>query len=372
MNWLYGAYITSILLIILIELTKKYSINSKTLQKRKHYNPILVFVYICPLAYVAACRYRFWDTDDYRLMYEAVGESFENVFNNVTGNVEKGYLLFTALLNKISQDSQFLIVVSSVFIIFGICFFLYKESRDLSLSFVIFSSQIWMATMNGLRQYMVAAALWLVWRKWTQSVRCKKNDLLFIFSIILIATFHRSVLICIPLFFCARGKLLNKKVMFCIVIAVVMTVVSPIYNLLFEFLLGGTEYANYIYTNASMGISRFILCCFPIVLICIYHILYLKNGGDRSDKVIWMMNLSCINFAFNILALKMVYFARIGMYFTVFDLLVIPYCIDKCFTEKSRKLIKVFLLLFYVFFFYRQLLAYGSYATNFQLFYEVI
>ena len=151
MYWLYGAYIVSIIVILLIELSKKYGISENGITKRQHYNPVLTFIYICPLAYVAACRYLFWDTGDYRLMYETIGKSFDNVFNNVTGHVEKGYLLFTALLNKISHNSQFLIIVSSIFILFLACFFLYKESTDLPLSFLIFSSQVWMATMNGLR-----------------------------------------------------------------------------------------------------------------------------------------------------------------------------------------------------------------------------
>lgn len=185
------------------------------------------------------------------------------------------------------------------------------------------------------------------------------------------ASFHKSVLICIPLFFCARGKLGNKKVITCIVAAVVMIVISPIYNFIFNFLLGGTEYADYVDTSAAMGGARFIICCVPIVLIGIYHWLYLRNEGNRENKMIWMMNLSCLNFACNILALKMVYFARIGIYLAIFDLIVIPYCIDRCFTENSRKLIKVLLLIFYAFFFYKQMLAYGGFATNFKLFYEV-
>ena len=256
MYWLYGAYIVSIIVILLIELTKKNGISENGITKRQYYNPVLAFIYMCPLAYVAACRYRFWDTDDYRVMYEAVGKSFDNVFNNVTGHVEKGYLLFTALLNKISHNSQFLIIVSSIFILFLAYFFLYKESTDLPLSFLIFSSQVWMATMNGLRQYMAAVILWLVWRKWARGIQCKKNDLLFILSILLMASFHKSVLICIPLFFCARGKLGNKKVTACIIAAAVMIVISPIYNFIFSFLLGGTEYANYVDTSAAMGGAR--------------------------------------------------------------------------------------------------------------------
>lgn len=371
MYWLYGAYIISIILTLLIGLTKKSRINVNGILEQKQYNIVMIFMYISTLTYVAACREHFWDTDDYRLMYEAVGNSFDNVFNDTTGHVEKGYLIFTAFLNKISHDSQFLIIVSSIFILFVTCFFLYKESTDLTISFLIFSSQIWMATMNGLRQYMVAATLWIVWIKWSNSERCRKNDLLFILSIVLMASFHKSVLICVPLFFCARGKLFNKKIITCIVVAILMFFISPVYNFVFDFLLGGTEYSNYVDTSATMGNSRFIFSCFPILLICLYYYIYIKNGKNESDKISLIMNLSCLNFIFNILALKMVYFARIGIYFGIFDLLVIPYCINKCFTEKSCKIIKILLFVLYAFFFYKQMIAYGSYATNFQLFYEV-
>lgn len=62
MYWLYGAYIVSIIVILLIELTKKNGISENGITKRQYYNPVLAFIYMCPLAYVAACRYRFWDT----------------------------------------------------------------------------------------------------------------------------------------------------------------------------------------------------------------------------------------------------------------------------------------------------------------------
>ena len=84
MHWLYGAYIISIIVVLLIEITKKTSVNEYGMVEKQYYNPILAFMFACPLTYVAACRYRFWDTDDYRLMYEAVGQSFDNVFNNAT------------------------------------------------------------------------------------------------------------------------------------------------------------------------------------------------------------------------------------------------------------------------------------------------
>lgn len=373
MYWLCGAYTISIGLILLIFVTQKIFVNNKGKIIKRCYNPILTFIYICPLTYVAACRYKFWDTGDYRLMYIAVGESFENVFNNITGHVEKGYLLFTALLNKISNNSQFLIIVSSVFTLFIICYFLYKESPNLPISFLIFSSQVWMTTMNGLRQYMVVAMLCLAWIKWTKRKKqSKKENFIFTLSILLMATFHRSVLICVPMFFLARGKLLNKKVMICIGVAALMVLFPPMYNLFFGVLLGGTEYENYVDTDATMGIFRFIISCFPVILIWIYYHIQLKNKNiNLNKKEIWMMNLSCLGFACNILALKMIYFARIGIYFSIFDLITIPYCIEKCFVEKSKNFIIILLFIFYACFFYVQLIAYGGYAINFQLFYEV-
>ena len=54
MYWLYGAYIVSIIVILLIELTKKNGISENGITKRQYYNPVLAFIYMCPLAYVAA------------------------------------------------------------------------------------------------------------------------------------------------------------------------------------------------------------------------------------------------------------------------------------------------------------------------------
>ena len=372
MYWLYGAYTISIVMIFLISTTKKTIVIKNKKIKKQYYNPILIFLYIFPLTYVAACRDKFWDTSDYRLMYMAVGESIENIFNNITGHVEKGYLFYTMILNKISRDSQLLIAVSSTFILFSICYFLYKESINVPISFLIFSSTMWMSTMNGLRQYMVIAALCLIWIKWTKGKQHKRKDLIFILALLLLTTFHKSILICIPMFLWARGKLLNKKILLCIICAILMVLIPPVYNLFFKFLLEGTEYKNYIDTNATMGILRFIISSFPIFLIWLYYCINLKVENNILDKKnIWMMNLSCLGFAFNILALKMVYFARIGIYFSIFDLIVIPYCIEKCFTKESKKIIFILLFIFYMYFFYVQLGAYGSYVTNFQLFYEV-
>ncbi len=44
------------------------------------------------------------------------------------------------------------------------------------------------------------------------------------------------------------------------------------------------------------AVQGFIVCCVPVVLIGIYHWLYLRNEGNRENKMIWMMNLSCLNF----------------------------------------------------------------------------
>ena len=139
--------------------------------------------------------------------------------------------------------------------------------------------------MNGLRQYMVAALLLLAWRRWANNIKSVKNNLILILEILLMSTFHKSILICIPLFFCADGKLFNKKVMTCIFGAISMAVVTPFYNFLFNFLLGSTDYAEYYETNSTMGISRFIICCFPFIMVFLYYYLYVKDGKKESRYI---------------------------------------------------------------------------------------
>lgn len=368
MQWLYGAFVLALFAIFIGFATQKrrFVHDDAGNHIKNIYSKALAFLYMLPLIFVSAFRHSFIDTNDYRYMYEVIGTNWNNVFNGKVPDVEKGYLFFTYILNLISKDSQLLIIVTTIII--TICFvkFICLEAYDISFSLLLYLCQYWVDTMNGVRQILVAAIVCMVWKKWSQ---CSGmiNNVLFIVTLIALSSFHKSILICIPVFLVARGELLNKGIVLCVLSALAMVAVPSLYHLVFSFLLRSSEYSDYISESASMGGMRFIVSCVPFVLVWLYYSKIYRREAIKNQKMIWMMNISVFNFCCDLLALKMVYFARIGLYFEVFNFILIPYLIDKCFTKQSAKFMKIIATLMYIVFFCYQIQAYGGYASGFKL-----
>lgn len=365
MNWIYGAFFISLLFCFLIETSAVYSYDECGVDK-PYYSKLFIILYSIPLIFVSAFRNNFIDTADYRGMYISVRESIQAVFD-YANQVEKGWLLFLHFLNKFSSDSQLMVIVAAIITVSLFIFFIYRESYDVSLSLLIFVCVFWITTMNGMRQILAGAVMAVAWSIWANNDRTLKHDLLLCSVILLMMTVHKSAVICIPIFFCARGKLFNRKILTIAVISLFMFFVPSVYNFIFDMLLGTSDYADYMHVAVSMGISRFIIYAIPMILIIMYSVLGIREENRNEDIMVWIMNICIVNFCFNILALKMVFFARIGLYLNIFEFVAIPYLVKKCFTKDSIILVKLIMMIVFVFYFYIQIEAYGGYLSKFDL-----
>ena len=373
MYWIYGAFYISIVVALLFKSRIVFvNHNNRVIgHNEKRNNVVLMAMYAIPLMFVAACRYEFIDTSDYRNMYQIIGPSINNALKGAVQRVEKGYLLFTALLNYISTDSQFLFIISSIIIIGCFCHFISCEATRENITFCLisFSTSLWISTMNGLRQILVAAVICLLWMKWSKMQYSLRNSIPFIIAIVILSSIHLSILICIPIFAITRGKLFNKAIGIAFLITTLMLAFSPLYEWFFLSLLRNTSYSSMINTETKMGIPRLILRSIPMVFIILYKV----TGRDRTEKnyrLVWMLNMSVLSFLFSILSLRMVYFSRVRIYFNIFSIVSLPLLIDRCFNKNTAKVIKVLLCIFYILLFHYQNNAYGQEITEFKLFFE--
>lgn len=370
MGWLYGAFAASITLALMM----KYRIRIRAREpawenKSNQQQRVLVVLCFIPLIFVSACRYQFIDTSDYRSIYEQIGPHWVNAFNNTVPRIEKGFLLLTVILNKFSTNPQLLIIVSSIVTNVFFAIFIAEESDDIYFSIILYSCQLWMSTMNGLRQMLVASVVCLLWRKWVNSNNDWKETLKFIIWILLLSTIHLSVLFALPLFFFARGKILNKWILGIALIASVLLAFPIAYQILFSSILGNTSYSTMVNTEATMGIARFLLNCLPMVFVIIYC--FQKKGAvEQNPKVVWMINLTFLSFVFNVLSLRMVYFSRFRMYFGIFTIVIISALLNRCLAKKDAKIVKTIVIILYIGVFLVQMKAFGKDVTEFKLFFE--
>lgn len=334
----------------------------------KHYikrnSKFLVCLFAIFIIIVVGLRNKFWDTSDYRNMYMLIGTNINNVFDETVPRIEKGYLLFTFFLNLISRNSQFLLIVCSIITNGLFVATIYKESEDVPLSLFLFLCTGYLSTMNGMRQILAGAIIFYVGTKWSKK-RDQKADIKMLLCIIVMATFHKSALICIPLFLMARGRRFSRWIKGFLLLSIILFIVPGLSTLVIN-ILGGSEYSDYQSVSATQGIIRFFVNSVPftLCLLCAAKC-DLDNIADGSFN--WMFNLSVIGFGFNLLALRMVYYARINMFFCISDMIMLPKYIDLLFNRRNSKIIKFLAVVCYTYFYYTSLLANGNFVKEFAL-----
>lgn len=369
MGWLRGLFFFEAIVVFLVFGTRKEYIyqNQRGDETFKvYYNKVPLIIFTLGMIFISAYRISFIDTNDYRYMYKLIGRNLGNVFNNSVPRVEKGYLFFTYILNLVNTNSQFLIIITSLIIIISAVLFLYEQSPSVAFSFWIYFCLDFINSMNGVRQIMAAAIIMLIWMKWSRSEHTTGNDAAFICGILLMATIHKSALICIPIFFFARGPVFNWRIKGCLIIALLMFALPGVYYMILEGIFGGSTYSGYANESASMGMVRFLVKCIPMLLLLVDHFCN-SNYEEQEERMIWIINISIFNFCCSLLALRMVYFARISMYFNIFDYVLIPWMIDRIFNGRSARAIRIVAVLMYGYFYFAQLNAFGGYVTGFDL-----
>lgn len=373
MSWVYGAFYVDLIFIILIfifQQQRETAFAEFGIIRNNTYSKFLGFLFFIPITFVAGARTFFIDTADYIGMYQDVGTDFHNINFQHFGSVEHGYLYFTCLLNRISTDPQLLFFVTAIIINYCFIKFIYENCDDAPFALLIFLCQTWTSTMNGLRQYLVAAILCIAWSIWVKKEQNIKNDAYMILIIIGLSFFHRSVLICIVVMLIARGKFFNLGTFIILVGTLALYFIPGVYSFLFETVFASDDYSVYEEVTGTMGIMRFLVCCVPIFFMIVSYFSNREELMDPNNRTNWIMNMCVFDFCCSVLALKMVFFARLGIYFSIFNIVIIPTLINRGIKGNLKTTIKVTGYLMYLFYFFYQMKAYGGYMERFTLFFQ--
>ena len=369
-QWVYLAFYIDMVVMLLVGIFRSrlpQPINEKGLVKEYRYSKILGFAFYLPITIIAACRTYFIDTADYVLMYEHTLPDFSTIHDGMTGDIETGFLYFMALLNRITSDPQILFIISSIIINYCFIKFIYDNCVDVPFALMIFLCQTWTDSMNGLRQFLVAGIVCIAWNKWAKSERKILNDLLFVALIVLCMQFHKSVLICAVIFLITRGKLFNIGTIVSIVGTIALYAIPSVYRFLFEIVFASDSYSEYETTNSGMSVMRLLVCAVPLIFIILQYYINREDAENPHDITNWMMNIAIFSFCCSLLAMKMVYFSRLSIYFDMFNIVLIPNLIDKAIKNNVKVVIKIAAFILYTVFFLYQMKAYGGYMKAFDL-----
>ena len=198
------------------------------------------------------------DTLNYYRTFSSIVEIGNEYF--LSSRLESGYLFLNLFFSYFSKDFNAFLITISLFINFSICYTIFKESKNPTLSLLLFIFlRLFFNEMNIVRQY-IAIAIVLFSLKYVKN----RNLVKFILCILLASTFHTSAIAAILLYF-LYGKLIEKNMKIIIyVVSIILFLFLDVFLNIITSKLG--HYSSYIDTyNNSYKLGNVLM--FILILI---------------------------------------------------------------------------------------------------------
>lgn len=351
---LWGVLLVSSFFSILAERLNSVAIvwNHYHLRQVKKQNIIMVFCVSILLSLFAGLRTKYNDTAIYmhNFVYKVPNDFSSLTWSNITLGENPGFYVYQVVIKMfISQDPQFLILISSLFTIGLFLAFYNKYSSKFSYSiFLYITSGLFVFSMAAMKQTMAMAIGLLAVHYF---IKGKPGR--FILLILLAATIHPYILLflILPLF---SKRVWSSKI-------VILLLVTIFIGLFFEQFINivlnvtgniGEGYTEEYFIGSGVSVLRLLVFSVTPVLSFVFR----KKINEQDNKALNIsVNGSIISFLFMIMASYGTanMFGRMANYFEPFIYIALPWILTKT-IGRYKILIIITCMVFYCGFFYYQ------------------
>lgn len=222
------------------------------------------------------------------------------------------------------------------------CYLFYKESKNPILSVIgLISLGYFEFTLSGLRQAVALSFTMLSFF----SIK-NKRPIKFIILVLLASLFHRTALIFLITYPIANSKM-NKMhfIVATVVIALFIFGQSFIRNFMQEY-LEDTQYEGYINRTVNLTVSGLVIQL-VIFIFCLYYYPAVSKNY-KSANILY--NMSYLGVLFQIFSSMIAEMFRVSMYFSVFNLILIPMVISVESDSKLKRLLNFVIGVIFIFY----------------------
>lgn len=307
-------------------------------------------------AYVTGQRFAYGDTYAYMKSFSESTVTVSEVLSNFKLGEEQLFLLIKAFIKQyISTEPRVFIEIVSFITIVPILYFYFNYTGDLKFAFLLFVlSGCWEHSMNGLRQYLACAIMLMA-----LSLLYKRKWYLYIPIAILAAQIHTSAYIFIVVYFIANKPTWGKFTKIMLAIGLFLLITYPItgsfMNRLFvESTDYGSKYNTAEFSN-NINMFRLAVMSVPVVVSFINR----KNmiGKYKYYDIVFNMSLLCA--MCTLIGLFSAVYARLNLYFEVFNVILLVWNIDDMIKQEKYKWIKfACICCFIAYFIYQMIFTY--------------
>jgi hypothetical protein len=195
-------------------------------------------------------------------------------------------------------------------------------------------------SLNGVRQFLSIALFVYSWQ-----FLINKQLIRYAITILVASCFHLSALMMLPVYFFARRKFSKKFLIVSFVLTVPLSFILPsilqhVVLLFPEYEVYATLYSHFLQPNPNILAN--LRCIFPAILFIICMMLYDK----LKDKNIVVLNLSIISILLTMLFPTIQLIIRMGFYFQVAFIFLIPLISSQCLLKNNAAIFNVFTVLY--------------------------
>lgn len=295
----------------------------------------------------------FWFSDK---TMDQIGEIFSDP--EVKGVLWEVYMVF--FKNCISDNFIWWLVSIATFQGFAVAKFFVKYSEQFDFScylFVAGATFTWM--LNGIRQF-TAVCIVLLALEWF----FKKKYIGFLLAIVIAYGFHNTVLIWLAFFLFIKGKPFNKNLII-VMLVVCAVLASGSFDSLLNSALEGSNYEDYVSTfQDDDGVNPISVLLYAIPTILSFISRKRIEAIEHPKYIDYFINMSCITvvIAFVGIFTSGVLIGRLPIYFSMVDLVLLPWIIENGFDKGIGSIMKVLCYICYLIYFFISLDGLGYHS----------
>ena len=313
---------------------------------------------VIPLVYMTTKRPYIGDTYTYELAYKRIPDTWSEMLEYAgSRSKDKSFTYLQGFIKLIfRQDYRFYFFVLAVLQVSSLISVYRKYSPNYLIPiflFIVSTDYIsWM--YNGIRQFtavtiIFAGTTWLLEKKYIHYV------LLILFA----STFHRSALLMIPVIFIVSGEPWNKRTLFMLLGVLLIVIYVDAFTDLLDSSLEETQYENVVsdwkaWKDDGTNPFRVLVYSVPAVLSFVGR-KYIHYENDRLINI--STNMSIVTAGLYVISMVTsgIFIGRLPIYTSLFNYFLLPWEIDHMFSEESRKLLRILMVVCYLLFYYYQM-----------------
>jgi len=293
--------------------------------KTKKTRILLMIIAVLPLLIISMLRYDVGT--DYLKRY--THDYFEIAKGKDISNLEIGFKLIDYICLFFTNEPYLLFIITSLIIISIFFEVIYKESPNNLLSITIFFlAGYFFGSLNLIRQYISMGLILIAYQFLLQENKIKAY-IGFTISIIFAFYMHSISIVGFVLIFLKKKVLVSAK--WILPISIILLIVNENLMYIFSSIIEKTRFDVYLTGRLSKGEVSILNLFENLIVYIIFYITYYtkkKRGKELEQKATIFLNIQGIALIITALGACHMQFLRIALYFTVFQIISIPYYLE--------------------------------------------